>query len=196
MTNDILLADIDYARRQMKDSAPDAAIVAGLISRGIEPAKAAQLVDDLRQGRRVTPALHLVLRSRTRRSTRPPGASPARPNSAAAPGGGTQDQGPAHGTRSRTTMSLKTRLIGGALAFAAFALAAWALYHYRFSPEAQDERVPAPTNAAPPASAPSNLLHPAPTTSPVPAHPTPPPPSPGSYLHSPNHSNRFQFVLK
>jgi hypothetical protein len=53
MTHDIVQSDIDLAKRLIKSRQSDGLIVATLICRSIEPEKAAQLVADLRSGRRV-----------------------------------------------------------------------------------------------------------------------------------------------
>jgi len=53
MTHDILRTDIKLATRLMDEKRPDNEIIAALVTRGIEPATAAQLVDDLRNGKKV-----------------------------------------------------------------------------------------------------------------------------------------------
>ena len=51
MIHEILPSDVELARGMLDASHSDAEILANLASRGIEPAKAAELVDDLRHGR-------------------------------------------------------------------------------------------------------------------------------------------------
>lgn len=51
MIHDLLSSDVDFARGMIDSSHPDAEILAYLASRGVEPSKASQLVDDLRHGR-------------------------------------------------------------------------------------------------------------------------------------------------
>jgi hypothetical protein len=72
MTHDILRTDIELATRLLAEKRPDNEIVAALVPRGLEPATAAQLVDDLRNGRKVNVQsalpmeLGLARRSRSR----------------------------------------------------------------------------------------------------------------------------------
>ena len=54
MTHDILQTDIDLATRLRDDHRSDEEIILALVHRGVDPAKAAQLVDDLRNGRKPT----------------------------------------------------------------------------------------------------------------------------------------------
>jgi len=51
MTHDILPSDVECAKAMLDSSHSDAEILAFLATRGIEPAKAGGLVDDLRHGR-------------------------------------------------------------------------------------------------------------------------------------------------
>ena len=53
MTNDILRTDIELATRLMDEKRPTEEIIAALVPRGIDRAKATQLVDDLRNGKNV-----------------------------------------------------------------------------------------------------------------------------------------------
>ncbi len=88
MTSDILQSDIELATRLRGDQRPDDEIISALTHRGVDPAKAAQLLDDLRNGKNVTgqsalaPELGLRRRSRTVSAApasgeRPPSRSPA-----------------------------------------------------------------------------------------------------------------------
>ena len=52
MIHEIVSSDVDFARGMMGSGHPDAEILAYLASRGLDPAKAAQLVVDLRHGRK------------------------------------------------------------------------------------------------------------------------------------------------
>ena len=52
MTRDVLGSDVDYARRLIDADCTDSSIVAALVWRGVDSAKAAQLVETLRCGRR------------------------------------------------------------------------------------------------------------------------------------------------
>ena len=53
MTHDLLQSDIDLAIRLKDDQRPDAEVIQVLVHRGIDSGKAAQLLDDLRSGRKV-----------------------------------------------------------------------------------------------------------------------------------------------
>jgi hypothetical protein len=52
MIHEILTSDIGFAQGMMDSGHPDAEILEYLASRSLDPAKAAQLVDDLRHGRK------------------------------------------------------------------------------------------------------------------------------------------------
>jgi hypothetical protein len=51
MIHEILPSDVEFARGMLDSARSDAEILSFLASRGIEPAKAAELLDDLRHGR-------------------------------------------------------------------------------------------------------------------------------------------------
>ena len=53
MTHDLLQSDVDLAIRLKDDQRPDAEVIQVLVHRGIDSGKAAQLLDDLRSGRKV-----------------------------------------------------------------------------------------------------------------------------------------------
>jgi hypothetical protein len=57
MIHEILPTDVEFAKAMLHSSHSDAEILACLASRGLEPTKAAALVDDLRHGR--TPTVQL-----------------------------------------------------------------------------------------------------------------------------------------
>jgi hypothetical protein len=54
MTHDILQSDIILATKLVADQLPDEEIILALVHRGVDPAKAANLLDDLRNGRKPT----------------------------------------------------------------------------------------------------------------------------------------------
>ena len=91
MTHDILQTDIDLATRLRDDQRPDEEILLALAHRGVDPAKAAQLVDNLRNGRApVTPPIlppefARSRRSRSRSVARETVQSPPTPDPQAAP---------------------------------------------------------------------------------------------------------------
>ena len=59
MIHEVLQSDVEVARRLISSGHPDPEIVVALTSRGIEPAKATQLLDDLHHGRR--PAVQVLV---------------------------------------------------------------------------------------------------------------------------------------
>ena len=59
MIHEILQSDVEVARGLIRSDHPDPEIVAALTSRGIEPAKATQLLDDLHHGRK--PAVQVLV---------------------------------------------------------------------------------------------------------------------------------------
>ena len=77
MTHDIVQSDIALASRLIGAQRPDQEILQALVLRGIDPAQAAKLLDDLHNGRKpeVRTSLPLEMtmprRSRSRSSTRP-----------------------------------------------------------------------------------------------------------------------------
>lgn len=54
MTHDPVQSDLELANRLLKAGCPDPEIATVLTARGLEPAKAAQLVADLRSGKTIT----------------------------------------------------------------------------------------------------------------------------------------------
>jgi hypothetical protein len=70
MTHSILTTDIELAKKLLTAARPDGAIIAALVSRGIDSASAAQLVNDLRNGRQVTPTVPAGLEMSTSSSRR------------------------------------------------------------------------------------------------------------------------------
>ena len=60
MIHEILSSDVEFARGMINSSHSDAEIVAYLTSRGIHAAKAAELLDDLRHGRKPNAQLAFV----------------------------------------------------------------------------------------------------------------------------------------
>jgi hypothetical protein len=60
MIREILSSDVEFAKGMLNASHSDAEILAYLTSRGLEPAKAAALLDDLRHGRKPDAQLAFV----------------------------------------------------------------------------------------------------------------------------------------
>jgi hypothetical protein len=60
MIREILSSDVEFAKGMLNASHSDAEILAYLTSRGLEPAKAAALLDDLRHGRKPNAQLAFV----------------------------------------------------------------------------------------------------------------------------------------
>ena len=73
MIHEILPSDVEVAREMLKASHSDAEILTSLASRGIEPARATQLVDDLRHGRKPNFQVQFGLGSSAHRAKRGPG---------------------------------------------------------------------------------------------------------------------------
>lgn len=59
MIHEVLQSDVEVARRLISSGHPDPEIVVALTARGIEPAKATQLLDDLHHGRK--PAVQVLV---------------------------------------------------------------------------------------------------------------------------------------
>ena len=77
MIHEILSSDVEFAKGMLASSHSDAEILGYLASRGIEPAKAVELLDDLRHGRRPSTPLAFEVdtaRSRAAEKGRPAGA--------------------------------------------------------------------------------------------------------------------------
>ncbi|MGO8928748.1 MAG: hypothetical protein ACLQU3_17920 [Limisphaerales bacterium] len=85
MTHDVLRTDIELATRLRAAERPDDEIIAALVQRGVDPAGAARLVDDLRDGRKaiaqspVPPEFLLPRRIRTKSGDRGTGPSQPQP---------------------------------------------------------------------------------------------------------------------
>jgi len=60
MIREILSSDVEFAQGMLEASHSDAEILASLAARGLEPAKAAGLLDDLRHGRKPRAQLAFV----------------------------------------------------------------------------------------------------------------------------------------
>jgi hypothetical protein len=60
MTHDILESDIELATKLLRSNQPVPEILNTLVRRGIDPGKAVQLVEDLREGKTVRPDLPLT----------------------------------------------------------------------------------------------------------------------------------------
>jgi hypothetical protein len=78
MIHEILSSDVEFAQGMLKSSHSDLEIIAYLTSRGIEAAKAAALLDDLRHGRKPSVQLAFLPGVRSSAATIQPG--PAAPD--------------------------------------------------------------------------------------------------------------------
>ncbi len=76
MTHDILRSDIELATRLLAENRPDAKVIEALAQRGVDPAKAVQLVDDLRNRREVSTKDDFMLGFGAARRSRARGDSP------------------------------------------------------------------------------------------------------------------------
>jgi hypothetical protein len=86
MIREILSSDVEFAQGMLNSSHSDAEILAYLTLRGVDPAKAAELLDDLRHGRKPNAQFAYVLgvgRSPATGRTRP--AAPDAPPASATP---------------------------------------------------------------------------------------------------------------
>jgi hypothetical protein len=85
MTGDVLPSDVEFARGLLNSSLSDPEILEHLLTRGIDRDKAAQLLDDLRHGRKPQVQVHFALGSTGRTQHRRP--KPSRRNNLAQSGG-------------------------------------------------------------------------------------------------------------
>jgi len=122
MTHDILQTDIDLATRLRDDQRPDEEIILALAHRGVDAAKAAELVDNLRNGRAPTsqpiipPEFARMRRPRSRNVARETGQNPP-----------TRDSLPASGRERRAQPAVQGRKKSLVLWFAAVALVGLAI---------------------------------------------------------------------
>ena len=75
MIHEVLPSDVDFAREQLSSEQPEAEIVSALAARGVGPAKATQLLDDLRNGRKPAVQILVVPRSNGNGSRRSHGSA-------------------------------------------------------------------------------------------------------------------------
>jgi len=72
MIREILPSDVEFTKGMVNSSRSDAEILTCLAARGLDPDKAAHLLDDLRHGREPEAHAQLALGSTARRTTRKP----------------------------------------------------------------------------------------------------------------------------
>jgi hypothetical protein len=101
MIHEILPSDVEFAREMLHASHSDAEILTALASRGIEPARAAQLVEDLRHGRKPNSQAQFALGSSARRPKREPGTA----TEDAPPAAGSQQPHSRHRRHNRSGVS-------------------------------------------------------------------------------------------
>ena len=118
MTHDILRSDIELATRLREEKRPDEEIIAALVRRGIDPATAAQLIDDLRNGlkptdlvRRFRSEFGLGRRSRARSAERGTGQSQPQPSPQAEPRSEPPVRPATAKARNRSAVSWRNRAI-------------------------------------------------------------------------------------
>jgi len=92
MTHDVLQSDVELARKLRNEQCPDEEIIRALVHRGVEPGAAAQLMDDLRSGKKVIPKSPTPAEFAPRRRSRAEPSSsrtredmPVRPSAAESP---------------------------------------------------------------------------------------------------------------
>ena len=83
MIHEILPSDVEFAREMLHGSHSDAEILTALASRGIEPARATELVEDLRHGRKPSFQVQFGPGSSAHRAKRGPGTATEDPRQAA-----------------------------------------------------------------------------------------------------------------
>ena len=101
MIREILSSDVEFAKGMLASSHSDAEILGYLTSRGIEPAKAVELLDDLRHGRQ--PNTPLAFEAGT---TRSPAAERGGPAKAHAPVAFESPRRHSHGRRRYKQLSV------------------------------------------------------------------------------------------
>jgi hypothetical protein len=129
MTHDILQTDIDLATRLKDDQRPDEEIILALAHRGVDAAKAVELVDNLRNGRPPTsqplipPEFARSRRSRSRNVAREPGQNPPTRSAPAASRAERQSQPALQGRKKSVVLWLAAvALVGLAVAVVALVL--------------------------------------------------------------------------
>jgi hypothetical protein len=148
MTNEILQSDIELATKLKDDQRPDDEVLLALTHRGVDPGKAAQLLDDLRQGIRPTPhspvPLDFAMGHRAWLTGVSPGTGSARSSrsSRAKSRNGSSAQSAGQG-RKRTAAFWLTIAIFVGLVITAGAVVF--IQRYKASTKAQDEQKPKAT---------------------------------------------------
>ena len=150
MTNDILRTDIELATRLRNAERPDDEIITALVHRSVDPARAAQLVDDLRNGRTATgqapvpPEFLLPRGARAKSGERGTGPSQPRPDRGANLRS-KQPVRPAHHHRKSSAASWRIPAI--IVAFGVVAGGIIFVHRHRAGADATEERAPKASSA-------------------------------------------------
>jgi hypothetical protein len=161
MTHDILQSDIELAVRLMEEQRPDAEILKNLAHRGIEAGQAVQLLDELRNGRKVSAGSPFpqVFGPRHRPRTEPPPTE--EPVSAPPPA---PERHRRHSSRpkaeSRPAIKLFWRIFLVLLAVAALVVGGVFYWRYKTSGAVAEESGQPAAPAAKPAKAPAGVAKP------------------------------------
>jgi hypothetical protein len=154
MTHDLLQSDIELATRLKEDQRPDEEVILALTHRGVDPGKAVQLLDDLRQGIRPTPQspvpLDFAMGRRSRERSAAPGNEPTEPSrsSRAKSRNGSPAQSAGQGGKRTAAFWLTVAILVGIVITAGAVLL---IQHYKASTKALEEQKPkAAIEAAPP----------------------------------------------
>jgi len=150
MTNDILRSDIELATRLRNAERPDDEIITALVHRSVDPARAAQLVDDLRNGRTATaqspvpPEFLLPRGARAKSGERATGPSQPRP-ARGANFRSKQPVRPAHHHRKSSAVSWRIPAIIVALGVVAGGIIL--VHRYRAGADSTEEQAPKASKA-------------------------------------------------
>jgi hypothetical protein len=152
MTHDVLRSDIEIATRLRTAERPDHEIIAALVQRGVDPAGAAQLVDDLRNGRQASaktpapPELLLPRRTRLKNSESRMGSSDPQAVRGANPRS-KQPMRPTHhhGKKNEISWHIPAMLVAFVVVVGCILL----VHHYRARSASTDDHPPMPKVFAP-----------------------------------------------
>jgi hypothetical protein len=152
MTHDILQSDITLATRLIGDQCPNEEVILALVHRGVDPAQAAKLLDDLRSGKKPTaqsplpPEMGMSRRSRSRNAAR--GTSQGSPTRSPDPGSRRQRSSPP-ATRGRKKPAV-VWMVAVVVFVLAIGVAGIALFqHYHAGANSQEDQRPKAASSMP-----------------------------------------------
>lgn len=150
MTHNLLQTDIELATRLMVGQRPDEEIIRALMYRGVDPSLAAQLVDDLHNGRDVTARTPLPQELHLRRRSRSASKAPETSERSPTPSPAAEPRSEPPPSRSREGRKSSRLLVRISLGLAALALVVLAFVLYQRSQD-NASSPPEPAAPAPPA---------------------------------------------